>query len=495
MADHYILVVDQGTSSSRALLFDQSWQVVAQSQHEIALQTYPDGRVEQCPNELIASVRQCMNEVLAQAEAPDMVQAMGIANQRETFVVWDTDSGEPLHPAIVWQDSRTAAACADIRRDEATHEELKRRSGLVADPYFSATKLSALLDSIPDARERAALGQIRFGTVDTWLLWNLTRERTFATDSTNASRTLLFNLETRNWDPWLCDLFQIPVEMLPRVQYGMSMFGTVEVAGVPIPVMGVLGDQQASLLGSMGNQSGSAITYGTGAFLLSNTGDNLVHSHHGLLTTLAVGKSDRCAYALEGSTFSAGSAVRWLRDGAGVIRDYSEIEPMLDAHEPADVYMVPAFTGLGAPWWDADARAALYGMTLNSTPRDLVYATLEAICFQTRDLLRVNALDGVELKSALRASGGMAINPGFLQLLSNCLQMRVERPATLETTALGAAFICGISLGWVDGADLSRLLECDLWVEPNLSANLAEERYGKWVDAVRRTLTTPQPQS
>ncbi|MBF2754183.1 MAG: glycerol kinase [Gammaproteobacteria bacterium AqS3] len=490
--ERYILAIDQGTSSSRAVVYDDGFNPVAVSQCEVRAHSAPGGIVEQDADELVSSVRTVLDEVIAAIGDARLIHAMGITNQRETFVLWERSSGAPVHPAVVWQDTRSAERCRIIAEDAPRLIELRQRTGLLSDPYFSGSKLAEVLDADAELRRRAEAGEIAFGTVDSWLLWNLTDGVVHRTDPTNASRTLLYNIEARNWDDWLCNLLGVPRALLPEVHHGEEPFGNVYLGEHrhPVPVLGLLGDQHAALLGSGGNQAGAcAVTYGTGAFFMSHTGDQRMQSDAGLLTTLAVRAPGHCGYAFEGSIFSAGIGLRWLRDNLRCFDDYEQIEPMLEGFEPGAVYALPAFTGLGAPHWRPDARASFHGLTLHSDRRDLVYAVLEASCMHTAELLDSMITDGAAPKGALRAGGGMARAPAFLQMLSDILQIPVARPVHEETTAQGVVLMCAMALGWCSPADVSERVVCDLEVQPQRTQAWAAARRADWQEHVERQLT------
>ena len=485
----FVLAIDQGTTSTRTLLFAPDRQVVATAQREFA-QHYPaDGWVEHDPEDIWRDTLATARAALEQAGlGPADVAAIGITNQRETVVLWDRATGQPLHNAIVWQDRRTAARCAELRA--GGHEALvQERTGLLLDPYFSATKLAWLLDTLPDARARAERGELAFGTIDSFLLWRLTEGRSHKTDVTNASRTLLFDIGRQRWCPDLLALFRIPEGVLPEVCDSAGAFGTTTLLGGEIPVLGIAGDQQAALIGQACFAPGQAkITYGTGGFMLLNTGTTPVASHSRLLTTIAYRVDGVTRYALEGSIFVAGAAIKWLRDGLGIIVEAAETQEM--AARLADnggVYMVPAFVGLGAPHWCTDARGMLTGLTFDSGPAHIARAALESVAFQTADLVAAMQRDGAAPLAALRVDGGMAANDWFCQFLADILGIAVERPANLETTALGAAMLAAHAAGaWsgaLDGAaGLSEVTRFTPQLPVGDRARLTEE----WQVAVRR---------
>ena len=475
-----LLALDQGTTSTRAILFGIAGTPLRMAQRELR-QIYPaTGWVEHDPEE----IWQASVSVLREAAGDALPAAIGIANQRETVLLWDRASGACLHNAIVWQDRRTAPVC-DRLRAEGLEPFVAERSGLLIDPYFSATKLAWLLDTLPGARDRSDLA---FGTVDSFLAWRLTGGRVHATDATNAARTNLFDIRTCTWSPELLALFDVPESVLPEVRGNAEGFGTTDIlGGAPVPVAGMAGDQQAATLGQGCLDAGDVkSTYGTGCFLLAHTGERPVVSRHRLLTTIALRLDGRATYALEGAVFVAGAAVQWLRDGLGVIADAAETEALARGAGESGVVMVPAFVGLGAPWWDADARGALFGLTRDTGPADLARAALEAAAHQTADLLDAAAADG--LKPALiRIDGGMSANDWFAQTLADIVGLTVERPAVTETTAWGAAVLAGLGVGaFSDPADAPR--RPGQRFSPRGDPAPARAR---WADAVQRTLTRP----
>ncbi|WP_137898139.1 glycerol kinase GlpK [Sphingomonas sp. 2SG] len=495
MAKTHILVIDQGTTSTRAIVFDGAARRVAIAQAEFA-QHYPaPGWVEHDPEDIwrdaLATARTALaNSGLAAAD----LAAIGITNQRETAVIWDRATGEPIHRAIVWQDRRGAARCQELKADGA--EDLVRtRTGLLIDPYFSATKIAWLLDNVAGARGRAERGELAFGTIDSFLLWRLTGGAVHATDITNASRTMLYDILRQDWDAELCRLLRVPAAMLPQVHDNAYVYGITrpDLLGAAVPVAGIAGDQQAALFGQACFEPGMAkSTYGTGCFMLLNTGTEAVASQHRLLTTPAYRLDGRTVYALEGSIFIAGAAVKWLRDGIGVITHASQTDDLAtrvpDNH---GVYMVPAFTGLGAPHWDPDARGAIFGLTLGAGAAHLARAALEAVAFQTMDLAEAMAADGGGHPAILRVDGGMAANDWLCGFLADMIDTPVERPTDLETTARGAAFHAGLATGVWSGLDhLARLWSRDRCFAPTMRAEERAPLAAGWHDAVRRTLST-----
>ena len=493
----HIISIDQGTTSTRAFLFDGALAPVGFAQLEFP-QIYPQpGWVEHDPQGIwttsVATARAAMAS--AGVEAKD-VAAIGITNQRETTIVWDRATGKPIHNAIVWQDRRTHEACAALAR--AGHEKLVgERTGLLLDPYFSATKIAWLLDNVPHAREAAEAGKLAFGTVDTYLLWHFTGGKVHATDATNASRTLLLDIHTGRWDPELLDLFGIPASLLPEVRDCASDFGTTlpHLLGAPVRILGVAGDQQAATIGQGCFKPGMMkSTYGTGCFALLNTGDTPVKSRARMLTTIAYQFEGKRTYALEGAIFIAGAAVQWLRDGLKLIATAAETGTIAAHADPADqVYMVPAFVGLGAPWWDAEARAALYGLSRKSGPAEISRAALEAVGYQTRDLLDAMRADwpaAKETETVLRVDGGMTPSDYTMQFLSDILNVPVDRPAFMETTALGAAYLAGRRAGLYPDLDgFAATWKLDRRFTPAMDPATRDRKWHGWQDAVRRTLT------
>lgn len=485
----HILALDQGTTSSRAIAFDAELRPVASAQREFE-QLFPkSGWVEHNPEEIWRSSLTTAQEVVGQVGLP---AAIGITNQRETVVIWDRETGRPIHNALVWQDRRTAALCAALR--EAGHEEMIRaRTGLLLDPYFSATKVKWLLDEVEGAREAAVAGRLAFGTIDTFLIWRLTEGRVHATDATNASRTMLFDIHRGMWDAELCDLFGVDMSLLPEVRDCDADFGSTGLLGGDIPIRGVAGDQQAATIGQACFARGMMkSTYGTGCFALLNTGGEAVRSQNRLLTTVAYRLNGVTTYALEGSIFVAGAAVQWLRDGLGILGQASDAGPLARRADPEqEVILVPAFTGLGAPYWDAECRGALYGLTRNTGPAEIARAALESVGFQTRDLLEAMAADMGGLDAGvLRVDGGMTASDYTMQFLSDITGTPVDRPAVLETTAMGAAWLAGQAIGVYPGHEArSAQWQAQTRFEPRLPQDRRDQRYGMWHDAVERTLS------
>ncbi|MAA75799.1 MAG: glycerol kinase [Salinisphaeraceae bacterium] len=486
----YILAIDQGTTSSRAIVFDDTARICGLGQQEFR-QHFPDnGWVEHDADEIWTSTLAVCRQALEAAgvRARD-VRACGITNQRETTVLWDRQTGEPVHRAIVWQDRRTAAACARLK--EAGHEDMvQARTGLLIDPYFSATKLQWLLDNVPGARERARAGELAFGTVDSWLLYKLTAGRSHLTDASNASRTLLFNIHEQAWDDELLTLFDVPRALLPEVRDNASDFGSIDddLLGAPIPVGGMVGDQQGALFGQACFEPGmTKSTYGTGCFLMLNLGESPVLSRHRLLTTVGYRLNGRTCYALEGSIFVAGAAVQWLRDALHLIENAGDTQAMAESlPDNAGVYLVPAFTGLGAPYWDPDARGALFGLTRDTGIQQIVRAALEAVCYQTRDLLEAIGDDAIA-PTQLRVDGGMVANDWLCQFLADALQLPVTRPPVIETTALGAAWLAGLQCGLFESLDeLRRLAGRGEDFSPKVAAAQADEWHTGWLEAVSK---------
>jgi glycerol kinase len=486
---NYVLALDQGTTSSRAILFDREGNARASASQEFK-QHYPQpGWVEHDAEEIWESQRAVAERVLAEAKAgPGDLAAIGITNQRETVVLWERATGKPLHRAIVWQCRRTAPMCDRIKQ-EGFDRTIREKTGLVTDAYFSGTKIAWLLENVPGARERAARGELACGTIDAWLIWNLTRGRTHATDVSNASRTLLFNLRSLAWDEEILRYFKIPASLLPTVHSSSEVLGQTDLFGGMIPIAGVAGDQQASLFGHQCFKRGTVKnTYGTGCFLLMNTGSEIPHSDSGLLATVAWARNGQTVYALEGSVFIAGAAIQWLRDEMKLIRDAAESESLARAVEDTGgVYFVPAFVGLGAPHWDAYARGTIVGITRGTNRNHLVRAALESIAYQTRAVVDAMARDSALRPDVLRVDGGAARNDFLCQFQADILGLPVERPASTESTALGAAYLAGLATGfWKDEQELGRQLKIGRRFEPAMSESHREELYAGFERAVER---------
>jgi glycerol kinase len=487
----YVLALDQGTTSSRAILFDQDGAIAAVAQKEFA-QFYPQtGWVEHDPTEILTSQMSCAVEVLvkANAEAHDLA-AIGITNQRETVIVWDRATGKPLHPAIVWQDRRTAAFCKELE-DRGLADAIADKTGLVIDPYFSATKIRWILDHVAGARSRAERGELAFGTVDSWLIWHLTSGHRHVTDVTNASRTLLYNIVKGEWDKELLEIFDVPEQILPEVVWSSQVVGEVTtslgLAGATIA--GIAGDQQAALFGQLCWQAGEAKnTYGTGCFLLQNIGAQFVRSRHKLITTLAASAERRLEYALEGSIFIGGAVVQWLRDNLELIGASSDVEALAKtANDSGGVVFVPAFVGLGAPHWDPHASGMIIGLGRGTTPGHIARAALEAIAYQVADVLDAVESETSTPLGALRVDGGAAVNDLLMQFQANILGVPVVRPLVTETTALGAAYLAGLATGfWASPTYLIAKREGDVRFEPQMSATERAERRARWQKAVDR---------
>ena len=488
----FVMALDQGTTSSRAILFERDGSIAAVDQYEFPQHFPKPGWVEHDPLEIWESQLRAARGVLAKARVQaGEVAAIGITNQRETAVVWDRATGEPIHPAIVWQSRQTAAICDELR-SRGLEDEVRERTGLVIDAYFSATKVRFILDAVDGAQQRAERGELAFGTIDSWLLYKLTGGRVHATEVSNASRTLIYNIHERKWDDLLLGELRIPRAMLPEVRDSSGIFGVAESEwlGAEIPIAGIAGDQQAALFGQGCTAPGLAKnTYGTGCFLLMNTGGDAPASSTGLITTIAWSIGGRVEYALEGSVFVAGAAVQWLRDGIGLIREACDSEAAAQSVEDTGgVYLVPAFVGLGAPYWDERARGAIVGITRGTTRGHIVRAVLESIAYQTRDVVEcVRADSGLELDT-LRVDGGAATNDFLMQFQADMLGVRVERPSVLESTALGAALLAGLGVGfWSDRADLESADERAQVFEPKLGAERREALYAGWKRAVERS--------
>ncbi|MFN4140551.1 glycerol kinase GlpK [Aestuariivirga sp.] len=489
-----ILAIDQGTTSSRAILFDRKLKPLGVGQKEFH-QFYPkSGWVEHDPEEIWSSVLAVSRAALRKAKArAQSVRAIGITNQRETVVIWSRKTGKPIHKAIVWQDRRTAALCAELKQ-EGYERQFTEKTGLLLDPYFSGTKIRWLLDHVKGAREKAERGELAFGTIDTFLVWRLTGGKVHATDATNASRTLLYNIHTGEWDDALLRILNVPRSLLPEVKDCAADFGVTEPGffGAAIPIRGVAGDQQAATVGQACFEPGMMkSTYGTGCFALLNTGEKAVASENRLLTTVAYQLDGKRTYALEGAIFIAGAAVQWLRDGLKLVKTAKETGALARAADPNQhVYLVPAFVGLGAPYWNADARGAIFGLTRATTEKELAQAALEAVCFQTRDLLEAMQRDmGGKPRTILRVDGGMTASDWTMQRLSDMLDAPVDRPAVLETTAVGAAYLAGLGAGLLPRpSQFARSWKRDARFTPKMKADLREMKYQGWKEAVRKLL-------
>ncbi|PHR91580.1 MAG: glycerol kinase [Robiginitomaculum sp.] len=497
----YILSIDQGTTSSRAILYDDHAKPIFTAQQEFP-QIYPaDGWVEHDPEAIWDSVlmttRKALSLIAGMSQQGGLagnaeISAIGITNQRETCVIWDRKTGNPIYNAIVWQDRRTADICADLKA-QGKEGVVTEKTGLLLDPYFSATKIAWILDHVEGARARAEAGELAFGTIDTFLIWRLSSGTAHVTDVTNASRTCLFNIKTGGWDAELLQLFRVPVAILPQVKDCAADFALTDraVLGVEIPVQGVAGDQQAAAIGQGCFEIGDIkSTYGTGCFALLNTGEEKIQSQNRLLATIAYGLDGKICYALEGSIFVAGAAIQWLRDEMGLIKSAAETEGMARGLSSNNgLYLVPAFTGMGAPYWDPNARGAIYGITRATGPADFVRAALESVCYQTRDLLNAMKEDGVDI-STLKVDGGMAANDWVLQFLADILDVTVERPTNMETTALGAALLAGYQCGLYENmADFAASASLDKRFEPNMGEGERTELLAGWQKAVQRTLS------
>ena len=486
-----ILALDQGTTSSRAILFDEEGRPVSTAQREFR-QIFPQpGWVEHDPKEIFSTQRETARQAVSQSGIPlKSLMAVGITNQRETTIVWDRQSGEPIANAIVWQDRRTAPQCAELKQLGA-EGLVRERTGLVIDPYFSGTKIAWLLDNVPGARKRAELGELAFGTVDTWLTWHLTGNRTHVTDVSNASRTMLFNINMNDWDPELLRLLDVPRAILPDVHPSAHAFGMLPagVLGEPLVIGGVAGDQQAALFGQACHRAGMAKnTYGTGCFMLLHTGDKVVQSSHGLIST-ACAQTRGKEFALEGSVFIGGAVVQWLRDGLEFFSSSAEIEKLAaSVLDSGDVYVVPAFTGLGAPYWDPDARGTIVGLTRGTTKAHIARAALESIAFQSAELLEAMQKDAGEKLSELRVDGGAAANDLLMQFQADLLGVPVVRPKVLETTALGAAYLAGLTVDlWKSRDELASHWKAERRFEPRMSPSDREARMARWREAVGRS--------
>lgn len=489
----YLLSIDQGTTSSRAMLFDESGKSGFTAQKEFTQYFPNDGWVEHDPEEIWSTTLEVVAEALSKAKQDNVqILAIGITNQRETTVVWDRATGQAVYNAIVWQDRRTAHYCESLR-DKGFESQVTSKTGLLLDPYFSGTKVNWILDNVDGVRARAMRGELAFGTIDSFLIWRLTEGRVHATDATNASRTLLFNIHSQSWDRDLLDMLDIPSSLLPDVRDSSADYGVTSqaVLGAEIQIGGVAGDQQSALIGQTCFQPGMIkSTYGTGCFMILNTGSRAIQSNNRLLTTVAYRLNGVVTYALEGSIFVAGAAVQWLRDGIGIIESASQTESMASQlSSNKGVYLVPAFTGLGAPHWDPDARAAIFGMTRDTGPAELVRATLESVCYQTADLLGAMRNDG-QVPVSLRVDGGMVQNNWLCGFLADILEITVERPVETETTALGVAYLAGLHIGIYDSIEsIEKIWQSEQRFNSNMDSKSRDKLLEDWHIAVEKVKT------
>jgi glycerol kinase len=486
----FILSIDQGTTSSRAILFTKQGKIHAVAQEEFEQHFPQDGWVEHNPNDIWKTVLNTCRKVLNDNNVPAKdIAAIGVTNQRETTLVWDRNTGETLYNAIVWQDRRTAEYCKSIHSPQI-ETLINEKTGLLLDPYFSATKIRWILENVPGAKDKAKKGDLAFGTVDSFLLWHLTNGKVHRTDATNASRTMIFNIHEQQWDKELLELFNIPQSMLPEVMDSSDDFGYTDSSlfGVEIPILGMAGDQQAALFGQACFDEGMAkSTYGTGCFLMLNTGDKALKSKNKLLTTVAYRLNGKTTYAIEGSIFMAGATIQWIRDGLKLISNASETESIAEKM-PLDhgVFLVPAFTGLGAPYWDPNARGAILGLTRDSGINEIVTAALQSVCYQTKDLQKAMERDGIR-PTLIRVDGGMVANNWLLGFLSNILGATVDRPEIIETTALGVAYLAGLKAGVFSSTEeLAKMWHCDRRFAPEIDNKQRNNLYGKWLDAVKK---------
>jgi glycerol kinase len=490
MAEKYILALDQGTTSSRTVLFNENGQIVGIAQQEFR-QIFPQsGWVEHDAMEILSTQLGTLQKVMSDHKvSPSAVAGIGITNQRETTVVWDRATGQPIYNAIVWQDKRTAPICEDLK-SKGLEPYVRDNTGLVIDSYFSGTKIKWILDNVPNAREKASKGELAFGTIDTWLIYNMTNKKVHVTDYTNASRTMLFNIRELKWDAKLLSALDIPASMLPEVKPSAADFGQYTIGGNNIPIAGVAGDQQAALFGQACFEPGMAKnTYGTGCFMLMNTGSKIQHSKNGLITTIAWGLHNKVEYALEGSVFIAGAAVQWLRDGMHLIDQSKDSEYFAaKALGSNDVYVVPAFAGLGAPYWDMYARGAIFGLTRDTGKDHIIKATLESLAYQTKDILNAMQEDAGLKLSSLKVDGGACANNILMQFQADILGTKVERPEVIESTAMGAAYFAGIQIGLWKKEDIVRNRKIQKTFEPGMDNAQREKLYKGWKKAVQRTL-------
>ena len=491
MGKKYILALDQGTTSSRTVLFDDKGKICGISQRETE-QIYPKhGWVEQNAVEIYQSQLETMHKVIRENDIDfEDILSIGITNQRETTVVWNKKTGEPVYNAIVWQDVRTSKYCKELKKDAALNTYIRENTGLVIDSYFSATKIKWILDSVPKARKMAEKDQLLFGTVDTWLLWNLTKGKVHATDYSNASRTMIYNIVDLGWDEQLLDKLEIPGSMLPEVKSSNAHFGTFEFDNHKIPITGIAGDQQAALFGQACFEKGEIKnTYGTGCFLLMNTGSKPKFSEHGLLTTIAWGLDDKIDYALEGSVFIAGAAIQWLRDGLQLIDNAKDSEYFAkQVKGDSSVYVVPAFAGLGAPYWDMDARGSIFGLTRDTGKNHLIKATLESLAYRSKDLIVSMEDDSGVRLTALKVDGGACANNYLMQFQADILDTVVERAEIIESTALGAAYLSGIGVGLWKKEDILKNRKIEKEFQPKMDDSKRKKLYATWKKAVQRSM-------
>lgn len=494
MENKYILALDQGTTSSRAIIFDHDGKIVNSAQREFKQYFPQPGWVEHDANEIWGSILAVMAEALGTADIkPEQIAGIGITNQRETTVVWNKETGKPVYHALVWQSRQTSGICDDLK-EQGLNQKFRDKTGLLIDAYFSGTKVKWILDNVEGAREQAENGELLFGTIDTWLVWKLSGGKTHITDYTNASRTLMYNIYEQKWDEELLDILGVPASMLPEVRQSSEVYDKTvpyHFFGYEVPIAGIAGDQQAALFGQTCFEAGEGKnTYGTGCFMLMNTGEKAVSSDNGLLTTIAWGVDGKVEYALEGSIFVAGSAIQWLRDGLRMLKNAKDSEGYATKVDSTDgVYVVPAFVGLGAPYWDSDVRGAIFGLTRGTDKEHFVRATLESLAYQTRDVLTAMEQDsGIELKT-LRVDGGAVANNFLMQFQSDILGVPVDRPQINETTALGAAYLAGLAVGyWKDKAEIKKQWKLDHQFKPEMKEDDREQRYAGWQKAVEATM-------
>ncbi|MDX8345609.1 MULTISPECIES: glycerol kinase GlpK [Rossellomorea] len=492
--EKFILSLDQGTTSSRAILFNKKGEIVHTAQKEFTQYFPKPGWVEHSANEIWGSILAVIASVLSESSVkPDQIEGIGITNQRETTVVWDKETGDPVYNAIVWQSRQTAGICEELK-SQGLNETFRDKTGLLIDAYFSGTKVKWILDNVEGAKEKAEEGKLLFGTIDTWLIWKMSGGTAHVTDYSNASRTLMYNIHDLKWDEELLNILGVPASMLPEVRPSSEVYGKTvpyHFFGREIPIAGAAGDQQAALFGQACYEKGMAKnTYGTGCFMLMNTGEKAVKSENGLLTTLAWGIDGKVEYALEGSIFVAGSAIQWLRDGLRMLKDAKDSQDYAEKVDSTDgVYVVPAFVGLGTPYWDSDVRGAVFGLTRGTSKEHFVRATLESLAYQTKDVLTAMEADsGISLKK-LRVDGGAVKNDFLMQFQSDLLSVPVERPVVNETTALGAAYLAGLAVGfWKDREEISKQWNKDKQFEPEMDAKTQEELYGGWKKAVKAAM-------
>tara|TARA_Y100000590_G_scaffold219869_1_gene248960 strand:+ start:2467 stop:3942 length:1476 start_codon:yes stop_codon:yes gene_type:complete len=491
MKNRYLLIIDQGTTSTRTILYDDKFNPIIQEQIEIK-QIFPkEGWVEHNPEEIWKSVKKTINKAIIRSKiSPKNIVSIGITNQRETTVIWNKHNGKPIYNAIVWQDRRTSKYCNSIKKNKLI-KTIQKITGLIIDPYFSATKIKWILENVKDSKNLLKENKLAFGTIDTWILWKLTKGKSHLTDITNASRTMIFDINKKDWSPKLLKFFNIPRKILPNVKENCHNFGTTKIQGVSINIFGIAGDQQAALIGqTCFNKGMSKSTYGTGCFLLMNIGKMPKLSNNRLLTSIAYSINGNTYYCLEGSIFTAGSAIQWLRDGIKIIKSASETDKIYKkSSKDQKIFMVPAFTGLGAPYWKPDIRGSIFGINRNTGIADIIKATIQSICFQTKDLVKLMEKDSLIKISEIRIDGGMIKNQSFIHFLCNILNIKIVVPKYLETTALGAAYLSAIGCGMINFKNIENKWKKNKIIYPKMNNNERNDLYSNWKKSVKKTLS------